>query len=567
MTIRELLNPVITRPSIKFKPHYLAFLPAPFVLILLSLYLVVKPGFLGSDDLAYAELAADVLAGQFQLSPHHFANRFGVFVPTAVIYFFLGVGDYTTTLWPLFSAMMILSAMFMVSNRHAYWPVAALAMFLFVSNPLLLNQISYLLPDLPVALFTFLAVILLWLTRHGPTDHTKLYGAQAFCLCLTLAILTKETAIWVIYFAAVIFTGDLVRGKPVRLWLWIGCGGFVLAGSYLGFYYVATGDALFRLKGIETGHNLSLWSYAAGNAGPLFDRLLWGPIELLLQERGLFLPLALALPCLIFPGEQADRSFVFARFFSLFGIIVILGFWFGTTSLAAYNPLPLISRMLTPVIPALSIPAAYTLDQLFIRKAQSAAHYGHWGMTPVVVLVAGSLYSYCFLDNIPKFYLTMALCLSIPFFATWLGASARKSLIGFAGLCLLVALPYFAASHIAKGEFGETPYQRAERSVVLHTLTQLPLDALVITSDRAARIMRYYNSFDAIHRVRLATWEEDPFLAASAQRPFYVYFDQKRERWLAEAYGEASFKAFVEREQANWYIETQIENVSLFVAQ
>lgn len=547
--------------------HYRLLTPALFSGILILLYLWTKPGFLGSDDLAYALLAADVGMGEFQLDSHHFTNRFGVFYPTAIFYLIFGVNEYTTTLWPLLSAIILLFAIFLVADKLLDIMTASLALVLIVFNPMLISQISYLLPDLPLGMFIFLAAACLLIARLTGAHRKKLSIILMFCLFVALAILTKETGIWIACFAALVLISDFVKRQHIEMWIWILIGGIVVASIYLLSYYFATGDALFRLEGIETGHNLSFWSYSAGKAGSLIDRLTLGPFTLLVEERGFFLPMALSLPCLISAGAYDKRDHHIARFFAFFGFSIILCFWFGTTSVTAYNPLPLIPRMLTPVVPALAVPSAYVLYQLYFREMQPRSHYILWGATPAFALLGGSAYSYLVLANTPKFYLISAFCLLVPFFVTYTSLPNYERWVRLSGICLLVMIAYFAFSRINKGEFGETPHQRAERSVAEYVLAELPRDATLITSERSAHIIKYYNELNDIKTFRLVIWEENPSLPSEKRAPFYLYFDETRERWLAEAYGDNSFAQFIDNNHIEWQSVRQAESIVLFYSE
>ena len=332
----------------------------------------MRPKFNGSDDLVYMSHAGSVAHGTFILTSDHFANRFGVFIPTAGIFKLFGVTTWSSTLWPLICSIVLVVAVAIFAFRCYGLRTAIFSSCLLIFNPLELSLTSVLMADLIVGMFGFLAVISIAQGRQSKSWRSQILFSLVSCVSLSMGILTKQTAIYSVYFCGFLLMLDTISRKNTRFWCSFIIAGTVASGIYLLVYNLITGDPLYTLSGIEAGHNKSIWSYAESksevdafhakelgviwSAAPLVQRLTVSPIFLLVGTPGIFILLALTVASLgplrnIYDEENRPTTVYFAAY----GLTILVSFWFGSTSFHRYNPLPLFSRMLVAILPPLAL--------------------------------------------------------------------------------------------------------------------------------------------------------------------------------------------------------------------
>ncbi|MEN7551624.1 phospholipid carrier-dependent glycosyltransferase [Rapidithrix thailandica] len=336
-----------------------------FLFCLLLLITVVfayfnQQGILLSDQYLYAKNAYLFAEGNFELSPSVFSNRFAVFIPTAWFIKLLGMEYWVVSIWPLLTFVLLLTGTFFYLRKQSP-QIALWATVFLATNPLLIKLSADLLPDLILAVFTTLAMYCIQLAQSVKNTVSAFRWSFLFALCFIIATLAKETTAFLLPFIGALMLIDCIQKKNLRFWLGVIVSGLLLGGTYLAFYQLHTGDLLYRLKGIEQEHNISkVWSYYGSSTFEILARLTYKPLVFLLSSQYYSYLFFLAFIALLyFKKEQQERSF--KVFWALYLGYLLAMFWWGSTSLKGYNPMPLQSRMWILLLPPLCIFSAYTL--------------------------------------------------------------------------------------------------------------------------------------------------------------------------------------------------------------
>ncbi len=364
--------------------NLLARLPALTLLFVIlftgAYFLLTHEGLYALDDYYYARYAHQLLAGTFRLGPDPqgllhdpLHERWLIFGPVAGFFALFGVNIISATLWPLLATLGCAGLIYGLYGRRE--PVVASgAMLLLGLHYFTLNLSNYLYPD-NILMFWALAGAAALLRGREPGRRAGWWGL-GFALLSFAAFLSKETIAYYLPFYVAMLGLDLWRRRHGRFWAVALAAGVLLLTGYLGFYQYLTHDALYRLHLIEqTNEFLSDNNYLTGSRAALLSRLTTQPLGFFVGI-GLGLMLALAAAALGRPApvhtpapttEAPDR-----RFWLALAAITLALYWLGSTSLSQYNPITLLPRMTTPLLPPLALAAGFGLKRLL------AAGNGGW---------------------------------------------------------------------------------------------------------------------------------------------------------------------------------------------
>jgi hypothetical protein len=299
-------------------------------------------------------------------------------LPLAVLYRVFGVSALSTNLPAILAGLITL----LVVYAAAPTPRAkVIGLGLGVACAPLLRHTNLLNIDLPCG--ALLAVATRCLHRH---DRGAAWPALAMLAWFT-AFLVKETALWLAPVWIWAFVVD-ARARGVRSALRDYAPALAI-GLLLGVAYLATcaavwGDAFARFRGVDELTDGHAWSMGEAPASEWFARLTWGPALLLVRQFQILLVPALAATWLV---RGRERIWLVAAA-SIVGL-----FWFGSTSLSAYAPLPLLPRMVIAAAPPLLVIAAIAADRALdkigprMRKPLAIA-FAAAALAPLVVAVA-----------------------------------------------------------------------------------------------------------------------------------------------------------------------------------
>jgi len=304
-----------------------------------------------SDPWQYARHAYLVATGTYFKTltvPDVFGQRLGVFVPVALVYVLLGVTPHSTALVPLLAGLATLLVVWQALPNAAALPGVV---WTVTCVPLLRGTIE-LYPDLIATAFMMISTLMLARRLEAPNRHsTQLLRAGVGVACWFAAMLAKESAYWVLPLWAGAALVDAVRRRgPTLKWFHAPAilFGLLLTAAYLGFCSHFFGDALSRVHSVDALTGQHVWSIR--KPGQLAARLGSGPARFFWREYGLLL--VAAVPGLfVLPAKLWIWSF--------YTVLSVLCYWFGSTSLSSYQPLPLIWRMSLPCAPGFCIVAGY----------------------------------------------------------------------------------------------------------------------------------------------------------------------------------------------------------------
>ncbi len=334
------------------------------LLLELWLYFAVQADFAASDPLAYAVIAYDFAAHPAKafaaISHHPFEMRIGLTMPLALLYHLFGVSTPVTNLPCLAAWLLIVLVVYAaIPTRRG----KLLGLFFVVTSRPLVQHAMLLNADLLCSALMACSVLGL-AHRDRRRGAWWLVGAA---VALIAAFLVKETALWLgpIWIYALALDARALGLRPTLRRFAPGLAtGLALAAAYLLFCAWLWGDPLARFRGVQQLADVHTWSLSHASGKAWLARLLWGPPQLLFKMSWLALFPALLAPWLV-RGPQ--RLWVFAT------CCIALLFWFGSSSLSSYSPLPLVPRMALPILPGLFVLAALSLDRLLERWLPPAA--------------------------------------------------------------------------------------------------------------------------------------------------------------------------------------------------
>ncbi|HEX5060054.1 MAG TPA: hypothetical protein VFV99_11875 [Kofleriaceae bacterium] len=349
----------------------------PWLALVLALLVQIVVFVFGQSDLPVADpLWYANIAHKIAVDPstvfdhaeiHPFVMRVGLTMPVAVLYKLFGVSTLTTNLYALWAALGVIIIVYAAAPSPR---AKLLGMVLATFCVALLRNANVLNVDLPAA--TWMGAAVLCLSRRDrPRGTWWIVGAAVATIA---AFLVKETAVWLavvwLYTLAVDVRSDaraaLRRFAPGLVV------GAVLTAAYLWVCARVWGSPFARFSGIEELTYEHTWSLQGKPASAWVNRLTWQAPWFLLAQFQLLLPIALASPWLV---RGRLRIWVVAA------AAFVLLFWFGSSSLSAYTPLPLVPRMVMPILPVLLVVATLTADAAIDRVRDAS-----WRIALAIVL-------------------------------------------------------------------------------------------------------------------------------------------------------------------------------------
>lgn len=341
--------------------------------------------FVASDPWAYSSRAYAILTG-LDFGPNHpFSHRLAVTLPTALFYGVLGVNIWTTDLWPLCASLLIIAVIWTALPTAWSKIIGAL---LCVTSVALIHASTALLPDIIAGALMAASALLLFRRRRQLTARRWTWTfACAPVLLAFLAFEAKESAYWLLPLWIAAVWSDSRDAEWPRMWrrFYVPAllTGVVLGGAYLAFCAFVWGSAFARLSAIQSLTGQHLWAWDHASRWELMKRLTIAPVELLTLQYGAPVLALAALGVVLAPASLQPWCWYTAA--------CLLFYWFGSTSLTRYEPMPLTERMTLPLLPGLYILAAYGASRLSIAGA-ATLRAGRWpAFALVVALLIGPL--------------------------------------------------------------------------------------------------------------------------------------------------------------------------------
>ena len=506
------------------------------------------------DSQHYARLAAELLAGEFEFAHHPFNDRLGITVPTAALYGLFGISGWTVSLWPLIASLATVAAVYSAA-RHSFGSTAArLSALLLATNPVQVEYAAHLLPDVVASAFLFVAMALYLGAREteagGGRGRPATAGALG-TLALFAGFMSKTTVVWAFPFLLALLVLDLVRGRNRRFWGAVLAMGVSCIGLFLFGYYLATGSPLHVLESIEGSHNVSVASFDGKDPSKIVHRLTRAPLQFLGRQLGYGCPTLLAVPALVHLVRRRAWLPSGLRVWTAYLLVVLFSFWFGSTSLEAYNPLPVSARFLMPLLAPLALIGGVTLARVVLpggarpggdasgSRAQlpsdsRAQARGGARLLALVFLAAAALVW----PREARAGLYVALGLTFGWLALG-GGAVRGPLAAAAryGLCLILTVGVLAY-YGTRGEVKPpNPLRGLQTEFAGEHLADLPADAVVFTDDHTAFVLPLVLERLGRTPPLLVDWADTAAVRAHAGAPARAFVDQTAlsmmNEWLA----------------------------------
>ena len=540
------------------------------VLVLHSFfYFWSHSGLEGTDDLFYAKLASDMSRGTFELTPSIFENRLGVIMPTSLSYHVFGVNKYSTTLWPLICSIVTIVVVFIVANKLSGQNAAILSAFLLATNLAQIKFSSSLYPEITLSLFMIVAISALFFARNSESTARQLWLATLCAFAFLAAALTKLTVVWVLPFLIFLMIYDFRRLRNLKLWFYLCFMAVVVGLIYFVGYYIITGDLFYRFTGISEEFNAQ-WGFQGQTTFDYIRRLTYEPLLFFLRDPRYAILFALSTPALLALFWPNLRSILGLRFWPVYVVVFLASFWFGSTSLSSYTPMPLREeqRFLLPLLAPLAILGGITMAALWKRddlktdKKRTpgiflafifflitgfAAVEGRWDSA----LLYGSI-----LTSI--FFLVLSLSwVKFDKFVRTVKAVKRGHL---AIILILVVSPIFA---VLTGALGESPWEKTQRQIAHQHLTTGKEPTVIFTDSRSKLALPFFFGFSVPSYIKFVDWNQIDNKAEFRDARLLVYVNRRRVESLNSFYG-ISVPRFVYNQPADWQLLDGRDGIYLY---
>jgi Dolichyl-phosphate-mannose-protein mannosyltransferase len=328
------------------------------LLALLSLLIraVCFTGLIGSaDDLGYYQYAHLISQGLYSPDLHHYAIRYGLTVPVAFVYRVFGTTEWTTVAVPYLASVASVLVVVVIGHKLFDFRTGFTAGFLLATFPLSIHFATILVPEPVAQLYVLLAIVLYLYTdrRYSPVL------AVASGVFLALAYLTKE---WSLFIVPAVLIDAAVR-RRWRVCSFIAAGAIAVLGIEHLYYWVSTGDVLFRLhalsKVVTDPYALDESRYLAYRLFKHYPRMMLVPS----RDFGIHSLFTLVL---------IPVAFLTARFrqlllLILWALIPFLFMNFGSLSFSHYMPMFSQPRYLEIIYPPLFLMAGLVIERSTVR--------------------------------------------------------------------------------------------------------------------------------------------------------------------------------------------------------
>ncbi|WP_198149766.1 glycosyltransferase family 39 protein [Colwellia sp. MT41] len=292
-------------------------------MVFLGLVMISWVGYLGSDDVTYANGAYGWI-NEFPFVGGHGTIRYTITIPMALTFIFLGENELCLALPTILYCLGLLGIIAYLINKEFSVGYMAAVLLFFVTSPMLVIWSSIASIDIVEAFFVFSAVVVFYFSIKGTVSSKGLFITGALC---GVGFVTRETAIFIAPFFVLLFVFGYKI--PRKYYLLIAVGFFSVWAIELLYLTVMTGDPLYRVN-ISLNHDSAIDRSIdkAGNVllHPFIDPLF---VLLLNQEFGILFWFAIPLGVWLYKTSDSLHD---KNFFLVFGIFAIV--WFVCASLA-----------------------------------------------------------------------------------------------------------------------------------------------------------------------------------------------------------------------------------------
>lgn len=320
-----------------------ALIPVLGSFFLFLFWLIAYDGITFSDDVYYILAGRDFWNGTMEVNSYHFSTRWGAYILAGLMSLIFGFDPHSISFISLLAYLgsYLLLIHLLQSKREkiifSIW---------FLTQVYFLHFLTKVYPDSILVFCCSLAAYGASIRMRNP-----IVGGKLLMVALTLGFLSKETIVFLFPLPLILLYIDW-KGNQLKNSFYITFFSFSILAAilYLGFFWAKFGDPLYRIHSINAGHYVSEFTYADKGWTSILKRLTVTPIFTLV-ERAYWPWLVFALPG-IYVGFKKKESGTFE--FSLIFMLLLLGFWFMTSTLEFYNPIYLNPRHLIILVPIMA---------------------------------------------------------------------------------------------------------------------------------------------------------------------------------------------------------------------
>ena len=341
------------------------------LLVFLALVAYAWVGYLGSDDVTYADGAYGWIES-FPYVGGHGTVRYTITVPMALSFLAFGESEFSMALPTLLYGLGLIGLILLMLHRALGAAPACFAAVVLITSPLLVTWVTIASVDIIEAFFIFGSLFLFYAATKRKENRAYLVASGALA---GLGFLTRETTVFFLAFYGVAF---LIGYGIHRLQHFVMAAGFLAVWfAEVVYFFVMTGDPFYRIN-ISLNHDSTIDRSidVAGNviAHPIVDPLL---VILANQEFAILFWIVLPAAGWLLLSRRVDPATRrIAVLFSAVGLIWLLCVG-AVQSLLPLNPRYfLISAICASVVAALAISESFRLR-----------HYWAAGITLLLLLV------------------------------------------------------------------------------------------------------------------------------------------------------------------------------------
>lgn len=319
-------------------------------LVFLAVWYLANDGPAFWDDFSYLNFAHQINEGTFEITNNHFTSRVALLYPVAWVIKYLGINEFTITIFPLICGLGVLNLLLWLGHLYHHW-LGVLAATLFVCDYHVITFITHLFPEMPMMLFIFGALVAYDRANRKEGDHRLL--ALFTALGIFLAFLTKMTVILVGPLFIFLFIHDYWKRYTNRSYWMITVVllvFFILANGF--WYQELYGDFFYRFRNISDNHEATVKTFFDKDALTIIKRVTYLPL-LGFARGGFFIPLLFALPTVLGLRKGGWKLNDPEKLWPLSMVFILLTWWFMSTNWKYYSPMPVDTRHITFLIPVM----------------------------------------------------------------------------------------------------------------------------------------------------------------------------------------------------------------------
>lgn len=462
-----------------------------FIIIVILFHIFGYTGHFGFDDLHYAELANDLINGQFNVEDHY-AYRLPVILFTSLFYLIFGISDLASSLPAMLVTITILVIVFNILRQNGLMTIIT-GLSLVTFSHWFLFYSDKLMPDIYVALSVVSALAVIHHYKYKSGRSRIFLHAILLAFSLLFGFMAKGTIVLIIPLLLFLVITDILLKRDLKFWLHSMVAGVAMLAAYLLLIRIFTGDMMKRFEAIAGNSYLNLCSYDRQPPVVLLKRIFFGFFELSVYQAfvtGLIFVVASLIQKKVRVYFRFNDSF---SFFLVSALILFLSSSFMTISLHSYAPMCLDPRHYLFLVPVTSIPAAKIISD-FTESGKSATRI-------ISLLFVVTIISF-FLPGGTSWKLYLPL---LSLFSIWLFPGIRSKyshLFTALFVAILLVIPVDMIRYASGVKYRE------QREIVTGQLLEKNTDCRVITDEVQKRLLVYYSHFDPDEARRFLSFEE-----------------------------------------------------------